>query len=312
MRYIQYLGIALIIAPTLVSATPAGDKQALPTDGETATPPRVLRIGAVAYAPSAVTVFENLRRYFARTDLPVDYVLYSNYDALVDALRKGHVDIAWNTPLAHAQYHLLCNGQSQTLVMRDVDCHFRCKLLVRKESGIKAPSGLQGRTLALGSREAAEATVLPLHYLQREGVQLDQIKFLRLDEELDLRGNPCSSPLHVLKALRASRADAGIVGERLWDELVAHKAPEVEGLQAVWTSPSFSHCVFTAAKDFDKTLAARFTRLMVAMDGKDECTAEILRLEAASKWVAGSPDGFETLIEALQEEKNKGPGRSRP
>ena len=112
----------------------------------------MLRIGAVAYAPSAVTVFDNLRRYFAKTDLPIDYVLYSNYDALVDALRSDHVDIAWNTPLAHAQYHLLCNGQSQTLVMRDVDCNFRCKLLVRNESGIKDPKGLQGKTLVLGSR----------------------------------------------------------------------------------------------------------------------------------------------------------------
>ena len=269
------------------------------------TPPRVLRIGAVAYAPSAVTVFENLRRYFAKTDLPVDYVLYSNYDALVDALRNGQVDIAWNTPLAHARYHLLCNGQSQTLVMRDVDCGVRCKLLVRQESGIKAPTGLQGKTLALGSREAAEATVLPLHFLKKEGVPLDKIKFLRLDEELDLRGNPCSSPLHVLKALRAGRADAGIVDERLWNDLVARKAPEVLGLQAVWTSPAFSHCVFTAAKDFNKTLAARFTKLMLAMDGKDACTADILRLEAARRWVAGSSGGFETLIEALRTEKSK-------
>jgi ABC-type phosphate/phosphonate transport system substrate-binding protein len=92
---------------------------------------------------------------------------------------------------------------------------------------------------------------------------------------------------------------------------VARKAPEVLGLQAVWTSPSFSHCVFTASKDFDKTLAARFTRLMLAMDGKDECTAEILRLEAASKWVAGSSDGFETLTEALRAEKLKGSGDVR-
>src|ERR1700733_686874 len=114
------------------------------TGGEKAAPPRVLRIGAVAYAPSAVTVFENVRRYFAKTDLPVDYVLYSNYDALVDALKSGHVDIAWNTPLAHAQYHLACGGQSQTLVMRDVDRDFRCKLLVRKESGIKVATGLEG------------------------------------------------------------------------------------------------------------------------------------------------------------------------
>jgi phosphonate transport system substrate-binding protein len=301
MSYIQCIG-SFVFALTLTSATLAGEK---PTGGEKPSAPRVLRIGAVAYAPSAVTVFENMRRYFAKTDLPVDYVLYSNYDSLVDALRNGHVDIAWNTPLAHARYHLLCNGQSQTLVMRDVDCNFRCKLLVRKESGVKDPKGLQGKTLALGSREAAEATVLPLHYLKSEGVQLSKVKFLRLDEELDLRGNPCSSPHHVLKALRAGRADAGVVGERLWDDLVARKVPEVEGLQAVWTSPSFSHCVFTAAKDFDTAVAGRFTRLMLAMDGKDECTAEVLRLEAAAKWVAGSPDGFKTLIEALHAEKSK-------
>jgi ABC-type phosphate/phosphonate transport system substrate-binding protein len=302
---------AIVIALILANAT-LPDERVPPTGGEKRTPPRVLRIGAVAYAPSAVTVFENVRRYFAKTDLPVDYVLYSNYDSLVDALKNGHVDIAWNTPLAHARYHLSCDGKSQTLVMRDVDCKFRCKLLVRKESGIKDISGLEGKKLALGSREAAEATVLPLHYLKSEGVKLDKVKVLNLDEELDLRGNPCSSPLHVLKALRAGRADAGFVGERLWDDLVARKAPEVEGLQAVWMSPSFSHCVFTAAKDFDKTRAARFTQLMLAMDGKDEGTAEILQLEGASKWVAGGPDGFETLIEALRAENGKGTGGVRP
>jgi ABC-type phosphate/phosphonate transport system substrate-binding protein len=218
MSCIQCITV-VVVTLTLAGATLAGDKRALPPGGEKAAP-RVLRIGAVAYAPSAVTVFENLRRYFAKTDLPIDYVLYSNYDALVDALRNGHVDIAWNTPLAHARYHLACGGQSQTLVMRDVDRDFRCTLLVRNESGIKAPAGLEGKILALGSREAAEATVLPLHYLKKKGVQLDKVKFLRLDEEIDLQGNPCSSPLHVLKALRAGRADAGIVGERLWHDLV--------------------------------------------------------------------------------------------
>src|SRR5262245_56008595 len=205
MSHIQCIG-AVVIALTLSSAAFADDKRVLPAGGGKAVPPRVLRIGAVAYAPSAVTVFDNLRRYFAKTDLPVDYVLYSNYDALVDALRSGQVDIAWNTPLAHARYHLLSGGQSQTLVMRDVDRDFRCIMLVRRDSGIKAPQDLHGRKFALGSRDAAEATVLPLHYLRKEGVREDDIKFLRLDDELDLRGNPCSSPHHVLNALRAGRA----------------------------------------------------------------------------------------------------------
>ncbi len=301
MSYFSGGGAAALVL-ALASSPLAGGERARPAARENAAPPRAVRVGAVAYAPSAVTVFDNLRRYFAKTDLPVDYVLYSNYDALVDALAKGHVDVAWNTPLAHARYHLLCKGQSQTLVMRDVDRDCRCVLLVRRESGIKSPAGLSGKTLALGSRDAAEAVVLPLHYLKTERVALDGVKFLKLDEELDLRGNPCSSPAHVLKALRAGRADAGIVPERLWTTLASRKAADAEGLEAVWTSPSFSHCVFSASKDFDKTLAARFTQLMLAMDGKDELTAEILRLEGARRWVAGSPDGFRTLVESLRPE----------
>jgi ABC-type phosphate/phosphonate transport system substrate-binding protein len=84
-------------------------------------PTAVVRIGAVAYAPSTVTVFQGLCRYLNRSGLTSDYVLYSNYDALVAALDRGDVDIAWNTPLAHAQFHVKQHGSSQTLVMRDVD-----------------------------------------------------------------------------------------------------------------------------------------------------------------------------------------------
>src|SRR5262249_39657393 len=67
---------------------------------------KTIRIGAVAYSPSAVTIFDGLTRYLSKNGLPSDYVLYSSYDALVAALDKGEVDIGWNTPLAHAQYHV--------------------------------------------------------------------------------------------------------------------------------------------------------------------------------------------------------------
>src|SRR5580704_4237021 len=90
------------------------------------------------------------------------------------------------------------------------------------------------------------------------------------------RGN---DRLVIARLRTACVGDRSASDERLWDDLVAREAQDVEGLQAVWTSPSFSHCVFTASKDFDKTLAARFTQMMLAMDGKDECSAEILRLE---------------------------------
>jgi phosphonate transport system substrate-binding protein len=288
-------------ALTLLTTTAVMAQAGEGPDSASKQPPAI-RIGAVAYAPGAVTVFEGVRRYCGKNGLPVDYVLYSNYDALVDALHKGQVDVAWNTPLAHARYHRLAGNASKTLVMRDVDCGFRSKLIVRKDAGISALSGLAGKTLILGSHDAAEATVLPLHYLKGEGFDPARVKVLELDKELDLRGYPCSSEVHVLKALQGGRGQAGIIGARLWERLKKEEPDQVVGLVDLWTSPPFSHCVFTAGKDFDEGLARRFTNLMTAMDPADPLTADLMRLEGTKKWLVGSPEGFRDLLKALAEE----------
>ena len=289
--------MALLFAasPIAAAAGPRGD------DKSAKERPRVVRIGAVAYAPSAVTIFEDIRRYFDRHGMPADYVLFSHYDALVEALRKGEVDIAWNTPLAHAQYHRKAGNASQTLVMRDVDCDVRSVLVVRTDASIRTPEDLAGKTLVLGSRQAAEATVLPVHFLKRQGVKFDRIKLHSLDGIADLRGNPCSSEVHVLAAVNEGKGPAGIIGERFWKHLSEREPQRVAGLKVIWTSPSFSHCVFTASKDFDKDLARRFTKLMLAMDSSDPQAAEAMRLEGTRRWVAGSQAGFQDLLKALDE-----------
>ncbi len=269
-----------------------------------------LRVGAVAYAPSAVTIFEGIKRYSSKHGLALDYVLYSNYDALGEALRKGEVDVAWNTPLAHARYHRAAGGASRTLVMRDVDLGFRSKLIVRKDAGIASISGLAGKALVLGSRDAAEATVLPLHYLKAEGLDLARVRAIRLDDEVDLKGNPCSSEVHVLQALKEGRGQAGIVGARYWEGLKRDHPAEVADLAELWTSPAFSHCVFTAPRGMDDALAARFTALMTAMDPVDPSAAELMRLEGTREWVAGQPGGFEDLLKALADEPARGAAKA--
>jgi phosphonate transport system substrate-binding protein len=265
----------------------------------TSNEPKPIRIGAVAYAPSAVTIFGGLTRYLNKNGLPSDYVLYSSYDALVAALDKGEVDIAWNTPLAHAQYHVKNQCKSQTLVMRDVDVDVRSTLVVRADSEIKSPADLLGKQLVLGSLQSAEATVLPVHFLKKEGVDLGKVKVVSLDAEVDSKGNPCASPLHVLQALRDGRGDAGIITMDLWNH-VKNQPGTKDTLKQIWTSPPFSHCVFTANAKFDKQLGDRFTKLMTAMDAKASETAEVMRLEGTRKWLPGSPDGFAELVNALE------------
>ena len=52
-----------------------------------------VRIGAVAYSPGTVTAFRGITRYLNRNEFASDFVLYSDYDTLVEALNRGEVDI---------------------------------------------------------------------------------------------------------------------------------------------------------------------------------------------------------------------------
>ena len=59
-----------------------------------------LMMGAVAYAPKVVTIWEGFKEYFRRHDFEFDYLLFSNYERQVQAQFDGGIALAWNSPLA--------------------------------------------------------------------------------------------------------------------------------------------------------------------------------------------------------------------
>jgi phosphate/phosphite/phosphonate ABC transporter binding protein len=293
--------VALLAAGVLLSVGPAYTDEKAPVKKEKDSP-AALKVGAVAYSPGSVNIFRGMRYYFAKNNMPIEFVLYSTYDSLNEALAKGQVDVAWNSPLGHAKFHLKAGG-SQTVVMRDADVDYRVKLVVLKDSGISSLGDLNGKTMVFGSCDSADSTVLPVYYLKKAGVNFDQVKVLSLHDEVDEMGVPCHSQHHVLQALLKGRGQAGIIGVDLWNKLQADKPEQAARLKEVWTSPPFSHCVFTARQDFNKDTAERFRKLMVAMDGKDPVTAEIFKLEHCTKWVpAGkkAQEGYTDLLTALR------------
>jgi phosphonate transport system substrate-binding protein len=87
-------------------------------------PIRPLVVGAVSYHPRVVTVWEAFRDYFRDRGLDVDYVLYSNYERLVEALLAGAVDLAWNTNTAYVSAEARLGGEALVLGMRDVDAAY--------------------------------------------------------------------------------------------------------------------------------------------------------------------------------------------
>src|SRR6185369_11462176 len=121
-------------------------------------------LGAVAYDPKVVTIWEGIRDYFREEGVPLDFALFSNYERQVEELLAGHIDVAWNTPLAHVRVKRRTEGRSRSIAMRDSDRDFHAKLVVRRDAKIRGPADLAGATLAVGSRDSTQARILPLHF----------------------------------------------------------------------------------------------------------------------------------------------------
>src|SRR5690349_5211504 len=129
-----------------------------------------LRLGAVAYDPKVVPIWDGIREYVNQSGPMMDYVLFSNYETQVDALLEGFIDIAWNTNLAYVRAQRRAGGQCRAIAMRDTDVDYSSVIISRPDAGIRTLADLHGRTFAVGSRDSGHASILPLYYLKREGV----------------------------------------------------------------------------------------------------------------------------------------------
>jgi ABC-type phosphate/phosphonate transport system substrate-binding protein len=259
-------------------------------------------VGAVAYHPRIVTIWERFREYFGAAGIPTDYLLYSNYERLVEALLAGQVDIAWNTNTAYVAAEEAIGGGSQVLGMRDVDRDFRTVIVTPRGEGFDAAVALAGRRLALGSRDSGHAAILPLHYLARDGLSPDEVELIRFDTDLGKHGDTGDSELRVVESVARGEADAGALGDATWVALRADGHPTVGGLEVAWRSPAYYHCNFTALPSFDRDRAATWSRTLLAMDYDEPTLRPAMELEGVRKWFAGDKTLYADLVTAMREQ----------
>jgi phosphonate transport system substrate-binding protein len=260
-------------------------------------------VGAVAYHERVVPIWESFKDYLTEHSVPTDYVLYSNYERLVDALSESKIDIAWNTNTAYVRLNQLVDGAARILGMRDLDSDFASVIVTRRDDAFEDPRGLSGRKLALGSRDSGHAAILPLYYLSRAGLDAEaECELIRFDTDMGKHGDTGDSEMRVVREVASGRADAGALGAPTWARFRSEGIPETAQLQVSWRSPTYFHCNFTALPSLDPDLAERWSTALLTMDYNDPKVRPAMDLEGVKRWLPGDPSGYETLTEAMQEQ----------
>ncbi len=259
-----------------------------------------LLVGAVAYHPKVVGIWEGMRRYFREdAKLPVDVALFFSYPAQVDALLDGRIDVAWNTNLAFVQAEAWSAGACRPLAMRDSDVGWTTKVIALAGGRVRCAADLRARTLALGSRDSGHAAILPVHHLAAEGLVADRdYHALRFDSDVGKHGDTGSSELDVLKAVLDGRADAGAVGSPFWSGALAAGVVPPGALAEAWTSPPYHHCMFTARDGLPPESARAFVDALLAMSWDEPRHRHVLEAEGLKRWIPADVSGYDSLREA--------------
>jgi len=265
-----------------------------------------LMVGAVAYDPKVIEIWDLIRDYFKSQDFPIDYVLFSNYEAQVDALLNGFIDIAWNTNVAYVRVQHALGGKAKVLGMRDTDIDFKTKFIARADQKIEELSDLKGKRFALGSADSGQAAILPHHFLKQEGIDPERdVTLIRFNLDVGKHGDTGTSEYEVLRALKENEADAGAIGESTWIRMLEQGLVNSNEIRAFWTSPGYSHCNFTVLPDFDEEVGERFTRFLLAMDPKESNIRRMMELEGLNQWVRAEGkglEGYDILFEAMKDQ----------
>lgn len=256
----------------------------------------MLIMGAVAYDPKVVTIWDGFRRWLLASGLPFDYVLYSHYERQVDDLVAGRIHAAWNSPLAAVRAERLAPGRVRATVMRDTDRDLTSVVVVRPDSGIESVADLKGRTVAVGAVDSPQATLIPLAHLRSSG--LEDVTVRRFDVGVGLHGDHIGGERDAARALAAGEVDAAcmIDGNHL---LFTQEGTLPAETRIVAQTPPYDHCTMTLVDTAPAEEAERFTALLLAMSYDDPVVRPLLDLEGLRVWREGRTSGYTQLERAV-------------
>jgi len=267
---------------------------------------KTLVMGAVAYAPKVVTIWEGFKAWFDERGLAFDFILYSNYERQVEAQFAGDIDVAWNSPLAWVRAERMARARGLTVsavAMRDSDQDLSSVLVVRSRDGAADLAGLAGRTVGFGAIDSPQATLIPLDHLRQAGLIAGRdYSARRFDVLGGKHGDHIGGEREAAQALMAGEIDAAWMIDGNYQAFANEGVLPSGATRIVARSGLYDHCNFTVSPGAPAELIGRFRELLLGMSWEDPAVRPLLELEGLRAWRPGRTSGYALLERAVADE----------
>jgi phosphonate transport system substrate-binding protein len=230
-----------------------------------------LRVGMVPDAGATQVSVEDkapLQKYLEHVlGRPVQLIIPTNYNATVEGIGNGSLDIAYFGGLtyvkAHGRYGAI------PLVQRDEDQQFHSLFIARSGSGINSLKDLKGKTFCFGDINSTSGHLYPVLAMKQGG----------LSPETSLKSfRYTGSHVATAEAVAAGACDAGALDETVYRSLVADGKLPAGGVKVIFTTRPFADYVWAARKGLSAADQKAFADALLRLQpGRDGAILAILR-----------------------------------
>ena len=259
-------------------------------------------LGAVAYDPKVVTIWEGFRQWLATRDFDLDYVLYSHYERQVDDLMSGRIDIAWNSPLAWVRSQRIAAHAGLTVnpfLMRDTDRDLRSVIVVRADSPVTALADLSGATIGVGALDSPQATLLPLALIREAAFDWPTLQVVHFNIGVGLHGDHIGGERDAARALTVGAVDAAAMTDSNLLLFSREGTLRPGQVRVIAQTEPYDHCMMTAGPAADSDGVAALDSLLQGMSYADATVRPLLDLEGLTRWLPGRTDRYAALERAV-------------
>lgn len=221
--------LRVVMVVGLVAAVLAG---AALVQAQGTAKPGVLTVGFIPAEDARAMVRQSqaiLEIVAKHTGMKVDTFVGSDYNATIEALRNGHVDVALLGPFSYvlATTQAPVEAFAVTVVAKTMQPSYRSIIIARKESPIDSLVNLKGHTFAFVDPGSTSGYMVPAAAFITAGITPEK----DLSKVMYSGGHDAT-----IVAVAEGKVEAGAVADRIFERGCAKGLADCNKLKTVWQS----------------------------------------------------------------------------
>lgn len=222
------------------------------------TDPAVLRVALVPDESPSVLIKKNegLKAYLEKAiGKPVELIVTTDYSSMIEAMRRGKIDVGYFGPLSYVLAKQRCNITPFAVQVHEGKPTYRSVIIANAGAGVKALGDARGKTVVWGDRASTSSHLIPKSILLEQGLTAGK----------DYSEQFVGSHDAVAFTVQSGKAQVGGMSEPILQNMIAKGLIKPERIQVLTTSKEYPNYPWAMQSYLKPELQAKIRNAFLGM-----------------------------------------------